>query len=287
MSEIIVNVTKGDLQEINPIHVKDIFSDKDKMALIIEHVKDSVKDVHRDVSNDVTRGYIKSIAYKVARSKTYIDDLGKNYASDLKEKVKKIDSIRKYARDELDQLKDKVRKPVTEWENIRQGFDDDIQGFKDIANEFHDSIDIVDELLSYLESKSSVDVVDDKKDDFESARLYALSRLSAQRENLIKAAEAEEKRKEEEENRRKEEIEAAKQKAIEDERIRAAREKDETERRKRVEEENRINDDNHREKVESEIISAFGEFAQLGPLSANIVLKAIRNNKIPHISVRY
>lgn len=59
---------------------------------------------------------IASMAQKVARSKTLLDDLGKDLVSDWKTKAKKVDIQRKKARDFLDDLKTKVRQPLTDWE---------------------------------------------------------------------------------------------------------------------------------------------------------------------------
>lgn len=62
------------------------------------------------------RKEIASIAYKVSRSKTAIDDAGKALVTDLKKQTGEIDSARKKARDTLDALRDEVRQPLTDWE---------------------------------------------------------------------------------------------------------------------------------------------------------------------------
>lgn len=69
-----------------------------------------------DVSTRKGRDAIASIAYKVARSKTALDAVGKDLVADLKEVPKKIDAERKRMRDLLDAWKDEVRRPLTEWE---------------------------------------------------------------------------------------------------------------------------------------------------------------------------
>ena len=77
--------------------------------------KEATKDVP-DVSTATSRKEIGSIAYKVARSKTILDDVGKDFVAERKEAIKEIDAQRKKARDFLDKLKDKIRKPLDEWE---------------------------------------------------------------------------------------------------------------------------------------------------------------------------
>jgi hypothetical protein len=56
------------------------------------------------------------LAAKVSRTKTPVDDAGKNLVAGVKERVKAIDAERKRFRDAMDALRDQARKPLTEWE---------------------------------------------------------------------------------------------------------------------------------------------------------------------------
>ncbi|MFY0862602.1 hypothetical protein ACA369_25480, partial [Enterobacter kobei] len=69
-----------------------------------------------DVSTRKGRDAIASMAHKVARSKTYIDNAGKDLVAELKALPKQIDESRRIVRERLDALKDEVRRPLTEWE---------------------------------------------------------------------------------------------------------------------------------------------------------------------------
>lgn len=69
-----------------------------------------------DVSTRKGREAIASIAYKVARSKTALDNVGKELVAELKEIPKKIDAERKRMRDTLDAWQDEVRRPLNEWQ---------------------------------------------------------------------------------------------------------------------------------------------------------------------------
>jgi len=69
-----------------------------------------------DVTTKKGRDAIASIAHKVARSKTALDNVGKELVAELKEIPKKIDAERKRMRDTLDAWKDEVRAPLNEWE---------------------------------------------------------------------------------------------------------------------------------------------------------------------------
>ena len=68
------------------------------------------------VSTRKGRDAIASMAHKVARSKTYIDNAGKDLVAELKALPKQIDESRRIVRERLDALKDEVRRPLTEWE---------------------------------------------------------------------------------------------------------------------------------------------------------------------------
>jgi hypothetical protein len=73
-----------------------------------------------DISTPGGREGIASLAYKVARSKTALDEQGKDLVSAIKKQTGEIDAERKRVRDELDALKDEVRKPLTDWENAEK-----------------------------------------------------------------------------------------------------------------------------------------------------------------------
>lgn len=73
-----------------------------------------------DVSTKKGRDAIASIAYKVAKGKTALDNIGKELVADLKDVPKKIDAERKRMRDLLDKWKDEVRAPLTEWEQAEE-----------------------------------------------------------------------------------------------------------------------------------------------------------------------
>lgn len=57
-----------------------------------------------------------SMAHKIARSKTAIDNIGKELVADLKQLPKTIDAERKRWRDQLDEWRDEARGPLNDWE---------------------------------------------------------------------------------------------------------------------------------------------------------------------------
>lgn len=85
------------------------------IALISREARALVPDLGTTASRDA----IASNAAKVARAKTYLDGLGKEYVATLKELPKQVDAERKRMRDALDALKEEVRAPLTAWEEER------------------------------------------------------------------------------------------------------------------------------------------------------------------------
>lgn len=87
---------------------------------ILAKVRAKIDAFHGDVATTKGREQIASMAHAVARSKTYLEDVGKGLASEAKELPKKIDAGRRYARETLDKWKDEVRKPLDDWESTEE-----------------------------------------------------------------------------------------------------------------------------------------------------------------------
>lgn len=98
-----------------PINAVEIFTGE-KLDTILLQIQQKATDFVSDATTAAGRKEIAAMAYKVARSKTTLDDLGKDLVSGWKEKAKLVDAARKKSRDFLDDLKDTVRKPLTVWE---------------------------------------------------------------------------------------------------------------------------------------------------------------------------
>ena len=74
----------------------------------------------KDATSDENRKAIISMAYKVARTKTALDGLGKKLIEDAQARVKMVNAQRKLVSDTLDALKAEVRKPVDEFEAMEE-----------------------------------------------------------------------------------------------------------------------------------------------------------------------
>lgn len=84
---------------------------------VIAQVRALAMDHKPDLTSKKGREEIASIAFKVSKSKTYLDGLGADLVEEWKSKSKIVDQARKRMRDELDRVRDEVRAPLTEWEN--------------------------------------------------------------------------------------------------------------------------------------------------------------------------
>jgi hypothetical protein len=87
---------------------------------IIAGIKNKALQHEPDTTTAKGRKEIASIAAKVSKSKTFLDNIGKSLVSEWKEKSKLVDAERKLIRDQLDILKTQVREPLTVWEGEEQ-----------------------------------------------------------------------------------------------------------------------------------------------------------------------
>lgn len=151
-----------------------------------------------DVSTKKSRSEIASVAAKVARSKTYLDGIGKEYVADLKKASNAVDAERKKMRDFLDGLKDEIRAPLTVWEsseadrirNLETAIAS-IEGWADI--DFEGQPDKIKGLIARVMDI----VIDESWQEFQSQAALAKDRALRRLQDALRRAEAyeEEKRK--------------------------------------------------------------------------------------------
>lgn len=85
---------------------------------ILSRIESDARAMVPDISTSKGRAAIASLAMKVAKAKTYLDGLGKDFTAELKRQTSSVDAERKAMRDRLDSLKAEVRRPLDEWEQI-------------------------------------------------------------------------------------------------------------------------------------------------------------------------
>lgn len=83
---------------------------------ILDKIKDDVKKAVIDPTTDKGRKEIASLAHKVAKTKVALDEAGKKLTEDARAQIDAVNAERRIVRDELDALKEEIRRPLTEYE---------------------------------------------------------------------------------------------------------------------------------------------------------------------------
>ncbi|WP_436923093.1 hypothetical protein [Klebsiella pneumoniae] len=221
MSEIM------DLVVIEKNNAMAVFTNNDQLDPLIEAIEKEARSLVPDVTTKKGRDAIASMAHKVARSKTYIDNAGKDLVAELKALPKQIDESRRVVRERLDALKDEVRRPLTEWEAEQERIKAEEAMNQLHAEALEMNIKFDRELAAKFEADHEMALLMDKDFDRERADKAAeAERQRIAREEEIKRL-AEEKAKREAEERHRAELEAAARREAEE---RAAKERAERER---------------------------------------------------------
>ena len=137
---------KNELITIENKRPVDLFK-TESITDIINSVQNIARSIVTDATTEQGRKDIKSLARKVASTKTAIDDIGKEYVAGIKAEAKVIDAERKRLRDELDALRDEIKAPVVAYENIEKErvakINDRINDIYDISmREYYTSEDV-------------------------------------------------------------------------------------------------------------------------------------------------
>lgn len=229
---------------------------------IISYIRREATNVTADITTKKGREALKSIAYKVRRSKTLLDEIGKKHVAELKAQTRAIDKNRRQLRETLDDITAEVRKPVTEWEEElarrEQEIKENIRRIVDLGQETDGSSDAIQQRLNNLKA-IEINETDfgDKQGDAAIQKDIAVKTLEraydTAKTNEENAAELERLRKEDEERQERERIEKQKADAAEAARkeeqeranaeIRAAKEKAEKDRQEALDEAKRIREE--------------------------------------------
>lgn len=105
------------LVAIEPTELPKLFTAPELMEGALAKIEAEVRSHVFDCNTEEGRKGAKSLAYKIARSKTLLDDTGKELTEDARKAVAKINEIRKGITSRLDALRDEVKAPAEAWEN--------------------------------------------------------------------------------------------------------------------------------------------------------------------------
>lgn len=116
---------------------------------LLEKLERDVRAVATDISTKAGRAAISSLAHKVSRSKTALDDLGRGLVADWKLRSALVDAERRRIRERLDELRDEVRRPLTEWEDAE----------KRRVDEHENALAMLENMRLFTEAEPSVEEI--------------------------------------------------------------------------------------------------------------------------------
>ena len=262
----------------------------DRIDELIKEVRACVKDAPTDATTERGRKEIASLAYKVSTSKTLVQKIGDELVAPHNKELKRINPIRKKWKEELDIIRQEVRRPLDEWEyqeaQKRAELDRDLRMLRDLRDNT-DALDVagLEDRLAKAEStynRNWLDLKDHAADAYEATVSALRQRIEARKEYEATQAELAELRKKEAERERVEH-----EQRIADDAARAEREKQEAkaahEARAKAA---READEKHRRAIEASILRAFID-AGMEQAHAAQATFAIVDNKIPHVTINY
>ena len=281
----------SELIKIEALEPEKIFKDEGVQPLIDE-VKNQVKDFEADVSTEKGRKEIASAAYKVTRSKTAVDNLGKEYVAHIKNIAKVIDQQRKYFREEMEEIKSEIRAPLDKYEKQIEDRDKAVKFFEEsgVFNFDPQKSDIQERLTSIDEFIKTISADENPYiEDINNAYYNASLEL---KQRLEKAEQQEKERQELEVLREKEKTRQAEQAREEIEKQAAEKERQKIEQenqRREAEQKKREADIEHKRQIHNAILSEMQK--HLGSSVEDDVLKnlisIIAQNKINNIKILY
>lgn len=128
----------------------------------LEKIRAGVNEVP-DLSTAKGRARIASLAAQVSRSKTAVEKPGRDYLKRLKEQPKVVEAELRRFVTECDQLRDEVRRPLTEWEDAENARTEalqqrlvDLRALADVIDTSGNYLPSADIQARILEAKSVV-----------------------------------------------------------------------------------------------------------------------------------
>jgi hypothetical protein len=293
---------KTELEQIEKMSPLKLFKPK-FMPTLLKAIEMEVTANVPNVETPDGRKAITSLAYKIARSKTTIDDLGKGFVAEQKSAIAAVDEVRRLARDFLDNLKAQVRKPLTEWEDTEQAriekMTEKVEAIKILGYHLGDlgallpSVTLED-CLKKLQALKITKIYQEFQDEAINAKNAAVVNLL---EWIPKAKEAEReaadnrrRAEEEAENNRVEEEQRIAREAVEAADLESTRELQELQDKaaqETADQEKRERDTKHKGRVHREAAEAIKEWAGCDLIKAKGVVKAIVAGKIPNVTINY
>lgn len=280
-----------------------------EVGKLLDAVHRHIDGFEADVATEPGRKAIKSLAYRIARAKTMIDDAGLEVAREVKALPKQVDATRRIIKTTLEGWQSDVRKPLDDWEAAEEerkakhvsalAYLDSIAAMTgshergDLVNakEWIDNLSVhegCEEYIHEYEIKAesarralSAAISERDQRDADAAELAALraEKAAKEAEEAEKAAAA----------RAAEEAEAAKRREADiaaEAAARAIREKEDAERQAREAEEASARDRAHQAAIHREIVDGL-KTCGIDEDTGRRVVVAMLKGEVPHVAIRY
>lgn len=311
---------ENNLIPVESVNALELFSSEKSLLSLLDAIEQAATDFNPDTSTDEGRKEIASRAYAVSRSKVVIDNAGKALTEDWMKKKRAVDDGRRQAREFCDDLRDRIREPLNEWEAEEAkkaeeaAIKAEIEADEITAHEMNDLFDREAKVAAWEAEQARIaqEKADQEQREREEkeraereARIAKEAAEKAERVAKDKIAEEIRLRKEAEEraereaqqaaeraarekaeaieNARREFQEKAEQERLERERVEA--EKAEQERQQRLAEERKKAQKRHIDKVNREVLA--GLRTVVDAETAKTVLSAIIGGSVPNVRVEY
>lgn len=175
-----------ELQVIEQDAIAVAFQTKNGIQSLFDRMAEQARSIVPDVSTKKGREAIASQAYKVSKSKTAVDNHGKELVAGIKAQAAVIDKDRKAWRDQCDALRDEIRKPLDDWEQAEKDrvakHEDAIQFIKDRASAVDATALKLKGDIAFLENLN----IDSRYEEYEEqAKLAKLETLELLRSALV------------------------------------------------------------------------------------------------------
>ncbi len=301
---------KGPILEIVEANPGIIYEDPEALDDLIAALKGEIDVREIDLSTTKGREAIAGMAAMISRRKVSIEEAGKARTEEWRKKTAAVNAIKKKAEEELSELRDLARSPLTKWEKEKKDRDDKIAR----SIERLDSASVIpagttsaqiESLIARLE-EAKARITEEEFGEFTARAMNAwrkaldaasealpkirqeeadreeLAKLRAEREARDRAArEAEEASRLAEQTKLTEEAAAAR--ALEE----AQREKDRLAAIEREEQIRRARDFEHRSKIKEDAVIALREVCDLPLRKAEKLFDAIAEGKIPNAYIQF
>jgi hypothetical protein len=173
-----------------------VLTDEKRRAEFYAHIQAEVDSFTPDISTATGRAAIKSLAFKITRTKTAIDAAGKELNEEHRRFINAVDAERRDAREYLDTLAKKVRQPLTEWEEAEDARKAEVE--KIIAMFRSERFVPMGEASDSIRERGTIihniaidpDVFQDRADEAEREKKDTVAHLLAAMEQAIKTEEA-------------------------------------------------------------------------------------------------